>query len=90
MLNRDSLMSLEEYAKRRNAFRTEVMEHKKSRKMHLGEHVTVLFEDALTVQYQVQEMLRGASTNRKEKRFTALASAFKDLVINDASAILVR
>ena len=58
MLNRDSLMSLEEYAKRRNAFRTEVMEHKKSRKMHLGEHVTVLFEDALTVQYQVQEMLR--------------------------------
>ncbi|MDA0237851.1 MAG: DUF3501 family protein [Proteobacteria bacterium] len=58
MLNRASLMSLEEYAKRRSSFRTEVMEHKKTRKVHLGEHVTLLFENALTVQYQVQEMLR--------------------------------
>ena len=58
MLSRNSLMSLEEYAKRRPSFRAEVMEHKKVRKVHLGEHVTLLFEDALTVQYQVQEMLR--------------------------------
>jgi len=58
MLNRSSLMSLEEYATRRSSFRTEVMEHKKNRKIYLGEHVTLLFEDALTVQYQVQEMLR--------------------------------
>lgn len=58
MLNRSSLMSLEEYAKRRLSFRAEVMEHKKTRKVFLGEHVTLLFEDALTVQYQVQEMLR--------------------------------
>ena len=58
MLSRTSLMSLEEYAKRRPSFRAEVMEHKKVRKIHLGEHVTLLFEDALTIQYQVQEMLR--------------------------------
>lgn len=58
MLSRTSLMSLEEYAKRRPSFRAEVMEHKKVRKIHLGEHLTLLFEDALTVQYQVQEMLR--------------------------------
>ncbi len=58
MLNRSSLISLEEYATRRSSFRTEVMEHKKNRKAYLGEHVTLLFEDALTVQYQVQEMLR--------------------------------
>jgi hypothetical protein len=57
-LNRSSLMSLEEYATRRSSFRAEVMEHKKNRKIYLGEHVTLLFEDALTVQYQVQEMLR--------------------------------
>ncbi|MEJ6650444.1 MAG: DUF3501 family protein [Burkholderiales bacterium] len=58
MLNRSGLMSLEEYATRRSLFRAEVMEHKKNRKIYLGEHVTLLFEDALTVQYQVQEMLR--------------------------------
>ena len=58
MLNRSSLMSLEEYATRRSLFRAVVMEHKKNRKIYLGEHVTLLFEDALTVQYQVQEMLR--------------------------------
>ena len=58
MLNRSSFMSLEEYATRRSSFRAEVMEHKKNRKIYLGEHVTLLFEDALTVQYQVQEMLR--------------------------------
>jgi hypothetical protein len=51
-------MSLEEYATRRSLFRAEVMEHKKNRKIYLGEHVTLLFEDALTVQYQVQEILR--------------------------------
>jgi hypothetical protein len=58
MLNRSGLMSLEEYATRRSSFRAEVMAHKKNRKIYLGEHVTLLFEDALTVQYQVQEMLR--------------------------------
>src|ERR671928_1897457 len=58
MIKRDSLLSLEAYARERNAFRTRVMEHKKRRTVHLGEHLTLLFEDELTIRYQVQEMLR--------------------------------
>ena len=57
-IKRESLLSLEEYARQRPAFRAKVMEHKKRRTVHLGEHVTLQFEDELTVRYQVQEMLR--------------------------------
>ena len=57
-LTRDDLMSLEDYSERRAAFRSEVMAHKKNRKVALGEHATLYFEDRLTIQYQVQEMLR--------------------------------
>ena len=55
---RDSLMTLEAYAKERPAFRARALAHKRARTVHLGEHVTLLFEDELTVRYQVQEMLR--------------------------------
>src|SRR5947199_6386284 len=51
-------MTLEAYAKARKEFRAQVMAHKKNRTVHLGEHVTLIFEDALTIRYQVQEMLR--------------------------------
>jgi hypothetical protein len=57
-LSRDSLMTLEAYARARKEFRTRVIAHKKPRTVHLGEHVTLIFEDRLTIQYQVQEMLR--------------------------------
>ena len=57
-VTRESLMTLEAYAKARPEFRRKVMEHKKNRKVPLGEHVTLLFEDELTVRYQIQEMLR--------------------------------
>ena len=57
-IERDSLLTLEAYAKARNAFRAEVIAHKKKRTVHLGEHITLLFEDELTIRYQVQEMLR--------------------------------
>jgi Protein of unknown function (DUF3501) len=53
-----SLLSLEAYARERHAFRARVIEHKKHRSVHLGEHVTLLFEDELTIRYQIQEMLR--------------------------------
>jgi hypothetical protein len=52
------LMSLEQYARQRPAFRARVMEHKKARLLGVGPNVTWLFEDRLTIQYQVQEMLR--------------------------------
>jgi len=55
---KDSLMTLEAYARARNAFRAQVMKHKEQRSVPLGEHVTLQFEDELTVRYQVQEMLR--------------------------------
>jgi hypothetical protein len=51
-------MSLEAYAKARQEFRTRMIAHKKNRKVHLGEHITLMFEDELTVRYQIQEMLR--------------------------------
>jgi len=55
---RASLLSLEAYARERSAFRARVLEHKKPRTVHVGEHVTLLFEDELTIRYQIQEMLR--------------------------------
>lgn len=57
-LTRDDLYSLEQYARERPDFRARVMAHKKRRAVHLGEHATLYFEDRLTIQYQVQEMLR--------------------------------
>jgi hypothetical protein len=52
------LMSLEQYARQRPAFRARVLEHKKARSVPVGPNVTWLFEDRLTIQYQIQEMLR--------------------------------
>jgi len=57
-LSRESLMTLEAYAKARKDFHAQVIAHKKNRTLHLGEHVTLVFEDELTIRYQVQEMLR--------------------------------
>ena len=57
-ISRDSLLTLEAYAKERASFRTRVIAHKKPRTVRLGEHLTLLFEDELTIRYQVQEMLR--------------------------------
>ena len=57
-LTHADLWKLEDYARERTAFRTKVIAHKKTRTVHLGPHVTLIFEDRTTVQYQVQEMLR--------------------------------
>ena len=55
---RESLMTLEAYARARKDFRAQVIAHKKKRTVHLGSNVTLIFEDELTMRYQVQEMLR--------------------------------
>ena len=55
---RDSLLSLEQYARERAAFRARVIAHKKTRTLALGPNVTLVFEDELTIRYQIQEMLR--------------------------------
>ena len=55
---RDSLLTLEAYARQRQEFRAKVMAHKKDRTVHLGPHLTLAFEDEQTIRYQIQEMLR--------------------------------
>ncbi len=57
-ISRESLMTLEAYARERKQFRSNIIAHKRARTLHLGDHVTLLFEDELTMRYQVQEMLR--------------------------------
>jgi len=57
-IRRDSLLTLEIYARERTEFRARVMEHKRHRTVRLGDSITLLFEDELTIRYQIQEMLR--------------------------------
>lgn len=57
-ITRDSLLTLEAYTKVRQEFRAQAMAHKKLRKISLGENITLIFEDELTIRYQIQEMLR--------------------------------
>jgi Protein of unknown function (DUF3501) len=57
-ITRESLMSLEAYAKARPEFRAKAMAHKRLRTVHIGDHVTLLFEDEMTIRYQIQEILR--------------------------------
>lgn len=58
LITRDSLMTLEGYARARKDMRAAVIAHKKHRKVSLGANVTLIFEDEMTVRYQIQEMLR--------------------------------
>lgn len=57
-LKPSDLMSLEEYAQKRDTFRAQAMAHKRSRMLPIGPHATLFFEDRMTIQYQIQEMLR--------------------------------
>jgi hypothetical protein len=57
-LTRDDLYSLEQYSDIRNEFRNKVISHKRNRRVELGTNAALYFEDRLTMQYQVQEMLR--------------------------------
>jgi len=57
-LTRENLFSLEQYAEKRPEFRAKVIEHKKHRRIDIGPNLSLYFEDRLTIQYQVQEMLR--------------------------------
>lgn len=65
MLARDDLWSLEEYSEIREEFRPAAVKHRRQRQASIGDHMTVFFEDRLTVKYQIQEMLM------IEKTFTA-------------------
>lgn len=58
MLERKDLWSLEQYAEKREAFRAEVLAHKRNRRVLVGQHILLVFEDDKTIRYQIQEMLR--------------------------------
>ena len=58
MLERQALLTLEEYADKRSSIRQETIQVKKLREVHLGSHIRMIFENKQTVQYQIQEMLR--------------------------------
>jgi len=65
-LTREDLWGLEQYAEKRNEFRAQVMEHKKSRQVAIGPNATLYFEDRMVMQYQIQEMLRVERIFEKE------------------------
>tara|TARA_B100001105_G_scaffold174212_1_gene140378 strand:+ start:265 stop:843 length:579 start_codon:yes stop_codon:yes gene_type:complete len=58
VLERKDLWSLEQYAEKREGFRAEVLAHKQNRRVQIGEHILLVFEDEKTIRYQIQEMLR--------------------------------
>ena len=78
-ITRDSIMPLEEYARARQDFRNKVMSHKKNRKVPLGKNITLIFEDELTIRYQIQEMLR-AEKIFEEKGIVDEIDAYKALI----------
>ena len=80
-LTSDDLYSLEQYASIRSVFRDKVIAHQKQRRVQLGRHLVVCFESKLTVQYQVQEILRAARIFESE-RIKAELAAYKPLLPN--------
>lgn len=58
LLTRDDILTLEQYQEQRPKIRAQTMLHKKSRNLPIGPHVTMYFEDAMTLKYQIQEILR--------------------------------
>lgn len=83
-ITRESLLTLEGYAKVRAQFRTRVIAHKTNRQIRLGGHVALLFEDELTIRYQVQEMLR-AERIFEEEGIRAELDAYNPLVPDGAN-----
>ena len=79
VITRESLMSLEQYAKVRKEFRANVIAHKKTRTIHLGDHITLQFEDEMTMRYQIQEMLR-AERMFEDEEIRAEISTYSPLI----------
>jgi len=78
-ITRNSIMTLEDYAKTRQDFRTKVMLHKKNRRIPLGKNITLIFEDELTIRYQIQEMLRIEKVFEEEGIIDEI-EAYKELI----------
>ena len=83
-LTRQDLLSLEQYSAERDAFRERVMAHKKNRRLPLGEHLSLYFEDKLTMQYQIQEVLKAEKVFDAEGIEEELA-AYNPLIPNGSN-----
>jgi len=83
-LTREDLLSLEQYSEQRDAFRQKVMAHKKNRRLPLGEHLSLYFEDKLTMQYQIQEVLKAEKVFDAEGIEEELA-AYNPLIPNGSN-----
>lgn len=83
-ITRDSLLTLEAYSRARPTLRANVMAHKLLRKIHLGKNITLIFEDEMTIRYQIQEMLR---TERifEDERIQDELDAYNPLVPDGAN-----
>ena len=57
-LKPEDLLSLEEYDSQRDSIKKELINHKKNRTVNIGDNIVLIFEDFMTIKYQVQEMLR--------------------------------
>jgi hypothetical protein len=79
VLSRANLWSREEYSKRRATFRPEVLAHKKNRTVHLGNNLTLQFEDEMTVRYQILESLH-ADERREEDSIQHELDAYLPLI----------
>ena len=76
-------MSLEEYSRQRPDFRARALAHRKTRQVAVGDHVTLSFEDRLTIQYQIQEMLRIEKAFEADEDFDDFNEFDDDLDIDD-------
>lgn len=65
-ITRDSLLSLEAYHKERSSFREKAIQERRLRTIHLGDHLTMIFENEFLMRYQIQEMLRVEKTYEDE------------------------
>ncbi len=80
VLSRANIWSRDEYSKRRATFRPEVLAHKKNRTVHLGNNVTLQFEDEMTVRYQIQEMLHDETVNEDSASIQQELDAYLPLI----------
>lgn len=83
-LTREDLSSLEQYSEKREAFRREIMAHRRERRVAVGPHVTLHFEDRVTIRYQIQEMLRAEKIFDREGIEEELA-AYNPLIPDGAN-----
>ena len=81
-LTHHDIKDLREYERERDAFRAEVIAMKKQRRIHLGDIITVVFENTATMRFQIQEMAR-AERMLRDEQITHEIETYNDLIPED-------